>query len=220
MVRAKSKELSIALEQSKQSYNFTLEALVSMIDAREQNTGRHSVNVRELSLILGRELDLGERDMRILSQGALLHDIGKIAIPDSILLKEGPLTSEEWIVMRSHAEKGYEIVSRSPFLKESAEIVHSHQEKYDGTGYPRGLAGDDICMGARIFAVVDAYDAMRTDRPYRKAMRTSDAINELRTYSGTQFDPTVIEAALRCIDQMERVRALTTDIEASEVAAR
>jgi diguanylate cyclase (GGDEF)-like protein/putative nucleotidyltransferase with HDIG domain len=219
MVREKSKELSIALEQAKQSYNFTLEALVAMIDAREQNTGRHSVNVRELSLILGRELDLGERDMRILSQGALLHDIGKIAIPDSILLKEGPLTSDEWVVMRSHAEKGYEIVSRSPFLKESAEIVHSHQEKYDGTGYPRGLAGDDICMGARIFSVVDAYDAMRTDRPYRKAMRTSDAINELRTYSGTQFDPTVVEAALRCIDQMERVRALTTDIESIEVAA-
>ncbi|MDA1088207.1 MAG: diguanylate cyclase [Verrucomicrobia bacterium] len=212
MVREKSRELALALERTKESYNFTLEAMVAMLDAREQGTGRHSLNVRELSLILGREMELTPDELHDLSLGALLHDIGKIAIPDAILLKPGPLTAEEWTVMRTHARVGYELVSSSPFLAGAAEIVLSHQEHYDGSGYPRALAGEDIAMGARIFAVVDAYDAMRSDRPYRQAMTRENAVAELRRCSGTQFDPVVVAATLRCLPQLERIRSIGADV--------
>lgn len=208
MVRDKSRELALALERAKESYNFTLEAMVSMLDAREQATGRHSVNVRELSLILGREMGLDADELQDLSLGALLHDIGKIAIPDAILLKEGPLTDEEWVIMKTHPRVGHELVSSSPFLAGAAEIVLSHQEHFDGSGYPRGLTGEEVCMGARIFAVIDAYDAMRSDRPYRKAMRREDAVAEIRRCSGTQFDPVVVDAVLRSLPQLERIRSL------------
>lgn len=217
MVRDKSRELAVALERAKESYNFTLEAMVGMLDAREQATGRHSMNVRELSLVLGREMALEPDQLHDLSLGALLHDIGKIAIPDAILLKEGPLTDAEWEIMKTHPRVGYELVSSSPFLAGAAEIVLSHQEHFDGTGYPRALAGEDICLGARIFAVIDAYDAMRSDRPYRKAMRREDAVAELKKCSGSQFDPVVVEATLRCLQQLERIRALDAQVEGDSV---
>jgi putative nucleotidyltransferase with HDIG domain len=131
-----------------------------------------------------------------IARAAFLHDIGKMAIPDLILRKPGPLTPEEREIMRTHCEIGFNMVTRIPFLREAAEIVLSHQEFFDGTGYPRGLKGEQIPLGARIFAVADALDAMISDRPYRKALPISHAREEIQRCSGTQFDPTVVEVFL------------------------
>jgi putative nucleotidyltransferase with HDIG domain len=131
-----------------------------------------------------------------IARAAFLHDIGKMAIPDMILRKPGPLTPEERDIMRTHCEIGYNMVTRIPFLREAAEIVLSHQEYFDGTGYPRGLRGEQIPLGARIFAVADALDAMISDRPYRKALSISYAQEEIQRCSGTQFDPKVVDVFL------------------------
>ena len=204
-VREKSAALARAMEQFKMSYNFTLEALIAMLDAKAHETGIHSTRVRDLSMVLARHLNLSERDVEVIGRGALLHDIGKIAIPDSILHKAGPLTEEERRVMRTHPEIGYRILRSSPFLEESAEIVRSHHEWFDGTGYPRGLKGEAICLGARIFAIVDAYDAMRSGRVYNKSKSAGDTIQEIRKFSGRQFDPKMVEAFLTCQPQMDDV---------------
>ncbi|MBI1865988.1 MAG: HD-GYP domain-containing protein, partial [Nitrospirae bacterium] len=129
-----------------------------------------------------------------LGHGALLHDIGKIGVSDAILLKPGKLTPEEWVEMRKHPQIGFDILGGIEFLQPAAEIVLTHQERFDGTGYPRGLAGEKIPLGARIFSVVDTLDAMTSDRPYRKALAFERAFEEIRTYSGKQFDPEVVEA--------------------------
>jgi response regulator RpfG family c-di-GMP phosphodiesterase len=203
MVRQKSVDLLKAMDELKQVHEFTLQAMARMLDEREHATGQHSNRVRALSSVLGKAMSLPRKELDILSQGAQLHDIGKISVPDRILLKNGPLTEEEWKVMKTHPEVGYNILSSSPYLKDVAELVRSHQERYDGKGYPRGLKGDDICLGARIFAVIDAYDAMRSDRPYRKAMSPEQAAVEIRQGCGYQFDPAVVDAFLRHQDQME-----------------
>lgn len=205
MIRQKSAALLETMEALKQSYDFTLQAMVGLLDVREHNTGQHSNRVRTLSFTLGKMMSLSRHDLDILARGAQLHDIGKIAVPDRILLKEGPLTDDEWTVMKSHPEVGYNILSSSPYLREVAELVRSHQERYDGKGYPRGLKGEEICLGARIFAVIDSYDAMRSNRPYRKAMSPEKAAGEIRRGSGSQFDPAVVDAFLRHQDQMESV---------------
>ena len=207
MVRQKSAILLETMEHLKESHDFTLQALAGLLDVREHNTGKHSVRVRELSLVLGRILKLEERDRETLAYGALLHDIGKIAVPDHILLKPGPLTEAEWVLMKTHAEVGYKILSSNRYLKEVAELVYSHQERYDGKGYPRGLKGDQICLGARVFAVIDAYDAMRSTRPYRASMGPEAAIRELQAGSGSYFDPMVVNAFLKHQAEMESVGA-------------
>lgn len=203
MIRQKSAALLETMEELKNSYDFTLQAMVGLLDVREHNTGQHSNRVRTLALALGKMLSLPRRDLDTLARGAQLHDIGKIAVPDHILLKEGPLTEDEWKIMKTHPDVGYSILSSSPYLKDVSELVRSHQERYDGKGYPRGLKGDDICLGARIFAVIDSYDAMRSDRPYRRALTPAKAADEIRRGSGNQFDPAVVEAFLRHQDQME-----------------
>ena len=203
MIRQKSAALLETMEELKHSYDFTLQAMVGLLDVREHNTGQHSNRVRTLALTLGKMMSLPRRDLDTLARGAQLHDIGKIAVPDRILLKEGPLTEDEWTVMKTHPEVGYSILASSPYLKDVSELVRSHQERYDGKGYPRGLKGDDICLGARIFAVIDSYDAMRSDRPYRRAMTPAKAAEEIRSCSGSQFDPAVVDAFLRHQDQME-----------------
>ena len=205
MVRQKSAALLETMEALKQSNDFTLQAMARLLDAREQSTGQHSNRVRALSVALGRALGMSRKDLDTLAHGALLHDIGKIAVPDSVLLKPGPLNEAEWVIMKSHPEVGYNILAASPNLKEVAELVYSHQERYDGTGYPRGLKGDAICLAARLFAVVDAYDAMRSDRPYRKSMSRNAAGDELRRGSGTHFDPAVTDAFLRHQAEMETI---------------
>lgn len=203
MVQQKSAALLETMEELKLSLDFSLQALAGLLDVREHSTGQHSNRVRAVSLALGKVLGLPRNDIQAMAHGALLHDIGKIAVPDAILLKPGPLSDEEWKVMRLHPEVGYNILKTSPHLKDVAELVYSHQERYDGKGYPRNLKGDAICLGARVFSVVDAYDAMRSDRPYRRAMSSEKAAQELRDGVGTYFDPAVVDAFLRHQDEME-----------------
>ena len=148
-------------------------------------------------------MELPEGEIRQVEQGALLHDIGKIATPDAILLKPGPLSDEEWETMKKHPEIGYRILSTDPYMEKVAEIVHQHQESYDGSGYPQGLKGEEICLGARIFAVVDAYDAIRSERAYSGAQSADYAVKEIRRNSGVQFDPLVVDALVACLPEIE-----------------
>ena len=195
-VRERTFELNEALYDVEESYKITLEALVTALDAREHETQAHSQRVREYTLTLARDLGLKHDDLIQAGRGALLHDVGKIGVPDSILLKPGKLDESEWVEMRKHPQIGYNILQSIEFLSPAAEIVLCHQERWDGNGYPNRLAGLDIPLGARIFAVVDTLDAMTSDRPYRKAMSFDVALEEIRSCSGTQFDPRIVSAFL------------------------
>jgi putative nucleotidyltransferase with HDIG domain len=184
-----------ALKELRDELFFTLpEALVAALDEREHKTGLHSKRVACYTLLLAKRFTEDQETLRQIYWGALLHDIGKIGIPDSILLKQGALTQSEWVEMRTHTEKGYAILSRVPFLTEAAQIVLSHEERFNGTGYPRGLAGNEIPWGARLFAVIDTLDAITSDRPYRKESTFDKAKEEILRMSGTQFDPLAVEA--------------------------
>jgi diguanylate cyclase (GGDEF)-like protein/putative nucleotidyltransferase with HDIG domain len=205
MVRQKSAALMEALDDVKNANDFTLQALADLLDAREHATWQHSNRVRALALALGRAMGVSRQELDSLAHGALLHDIGKIAVPDRVLLKAAPLDEEEWKLMREHPLVGYNILRASAYLKDVAELVYAHQERYDGSGYPRGLKGDAICLGARVFAVIDAYDAMRSDRPYRRSMKPATAIEELRRGRGTHFDPAVVDVFVRHLDELEAI---------------
>jgi len=174
----------------------TLLGLVSALDLREHSTRLHSQRVREYTEMLAVKFGVEGIILREIGFGALLHDVGKIAVPDRILLKPGKLTAEEWCEMRKHPEAGYKIVKRIGFLKEAAEIVYSHHEQYDGGGYPRGLKGEMIPLGARMFMVADVYDALTSERPYRSPMTHSEALTVIMGQSGSHFDPTVVELFL------------------------
>ncbi len=174
-------------------YSSTLEAMILALDLREQETGYHSYRVTEYALKIAKKLNLDDNDLAILAKGALLHDIGKIGVPDHILLKPGALTDDEWKIMKMHPENGYKLLQRIDFLEDSAQIVLSHHERADGTGYPRQLKREDIPFGARIFSVVDALDAMTSERTYRKAMPFEKASEIIVENSGTQFDPEIVE---------------------------
>jgi len=190
-IRRMSDELS-------DSYDGTLEALVNALDARDQETKGHSLRVSKYMMDIAREIGVveGSREWLDMQRGSLLHDVGKIGVSDSILLKPGKLTDDEWKLMRLHPEIGFKMLHQVKFLEGPAEIILAHHERWDGKGYPRGLAQDEIPLGARIFPVVDTFDAMTSDRPYRQALSTQDAMNEILKYSGTQFDPRVVEAFL------------------------
>lgn len=211
MVQQKTAELTQTLQSVNRSYEFTIEAMIRLLDAREQDSGRHSVRVRDLAMILGRKVGLTEDELQMLNYAALLHDIGKIGVPDAVLRKQGPLDSEERVIIEKHVDIGYQILKSASWFQGVAEIVHSHHECYDGTGYPRGLRGKDICIGARVFSVVDAYDAMRSPRVYRDALPRDVTVAELRGKSGTQFDPDVITAFLGCRQEMEHVLTASLD---------
>jgi putative nucleotidyltransferase with HDIG domain len=172
------------------------EALAEALDIREHETGAHSKRVACHTLVLARHFTRDAGRLRQIYWGALLHDIGKIGMPDAILLKPAALNEDEWREMRTHPEKGYRIVSQIPDMKEAAEIVYSHEERFDGTGYPRGLRGEQICIGARLFAVIDTLDAITSDRPYRKASTFEQARDEIVRMSGAQFDPAAVKAFL------------------------
>ncbi len=171
----------------------TLLGLVSALDLREHNTRLHSQRVREYTELIANRIGVDEKTKREIGFGALLHDVGKIAVPDQILLKPDKLTEEEWGEMRKHPDAGYRIVKRIGFLKEAAEIVFAHHEQFDGSGYPLGLKGESIPLGARMFMVVDAYDALTSERPYRSPMTYEEAAAEIKRQSGSHFDPVVVD---------------------------
>ncbi len=190
----KTAQLNKALTEIEVTYNTTLEALLTALDYRDNATEGHSQRVVRYSNEIGMALGLSNDELRTLAQGTLLHDIGKIGVPDSILRKQSELTAEEWVEMRKHVEYGFSMLKDIPFLKGASFLVLHHQEKYDGTGYPQGLRREQIVMNARIFAVADTYDSMTTDRPYRKALSDGDARDEILRCRSSQFDPVVVDS--------------------------
>ncbi len=195
-LRSLNESLNQMLEALYQNYRATLRALAGALEARDVETAGHSDRVVAYSLRLGRELGLAHKELIALEQGALLHDIGKIGVRDSILLKCGALTEAEWGEMREHINYGLRIIGGIDFLSGAAPVVGEHHEKYDGTGYPSGLRGESIHINARIFAVADAFDAITSDRPYRKAAPYTHARAEIVANAARHFDPAVVNAFL------------------------
>src|SRR5437016_3784134 len=196
-VNERTVELRRMLDQLHDASEITLEALVAALDAREHETQAHSKRVSEYTLYLAREMGVDATQLDVIRRGAMLHDIGKIGISDSILLKPGKLTDDEWIDMQKHPQIGYWILDGIEALKPASDVVLSHHERYDGCGYPRRLQGHDIPLGARIFSVTDCLDVMTSDRPYRKALTYEEARREIAYYSGSQFDPDVVRYFLQ-----------------------
>lgn len=190
----RASELDKALDEIESSYRITLQALVQALETRDFETHGHSERVVTFSLRLGHELGLDKVQLRDLELGALLHDIGKIGVPDAILRKPAKLNDDEWAKMKLHPVHGQNILRNIGFLDGAARVVGQHHERWDGAGYPFGIRGEDIDIGARIFAVVDAFDAMVSDRVYRKGRPYEAAIGELERCAGSQFDPLVVEA--------------------------
>jgi hypothetical protein len=188
--------LQQAKSELEAAYSATLEGWVRALELRDKETEGHTQRVAELTVKLWRAMKLPEESIAHIRRGALLHDIGKMGIPDHILLKPGVLSSEEWGLMRQHPTFAYEWMRPVAFLTPAQAIPHCHHERYDGSGYPRGLRGEQIPLEARLFAVVDVYDAMRRDRPYRQALSDEQIFAYIREQSGKHFDPFVAEAFL------------------------
>src|SRR5437763_5116752 len=197
LVTERTQRLRQAVKELEESYDITLEALGDALDLKDRETEGHSKRVTAFTIAIAKKMGLPSDQIRVIARGAFLHDIGKMAIPDAILKKPGKLDEQEFEVMREHPYCGYQIVKRIPFLSEAAEIVYSHQEKFDGTGYPRGLKGDQIPLGARIFSIADTLDAMTSDRPYRARLPFTVARDEIQRWSGRQFDPQVVATFLQ-----------------------
>ncbi len=180
-----------------------LQSLVTALNVHDENTGRHSQRVADLAVELAREMTFSNRSSELteLRQGALMHDVGKLGVSAEILQKTGPLTEDEWKEMRLHPEYGYEIVKHIPSLANAAQMIRASHERWDGAGYPQGIARDEIPIGARIFSLADAWDAMTSDRPYRSALPHSEALREVRINAGTQFDPEVAQAFERLAER-------------------
>jgi putative nucleotidyltransferase with HDIG domain len=196
LVTARTEQVRQALASLERSYDITLEALGNALDLKDAETEGHSKRVTAFTIAIARAMGISGDQIRVIARGAFLHDIGKMAIPDAILRKPGALDPEEVAIMREHAYRGYQILRRIPFLTEASEIVYAHQEKFDGTGYPRGLKGEQIPLGARIFSVADTLDAMTSNRPYRAAQPLSAARTEIDKWAGRQFDPQVVKVFL------------------------
>jgi response regulator RpfG family c-di-GMP phosphodiesterase len=192
----KNREVERLYAELEESYESTLEAMITALDFRDNETHGHSRRVVEYAVLVAEAMGVGEPALSWIRRGAILHDVGKIGVSDAILRKPGKLDAAEWIEMKRHPEMGYKMLKHIRFLKPALEIVHCHQERWDGSGYPHGLKGEEIPLGARIFAAVDTFDAMTSDRPYRAALSIKDARDEIRRFSGIQFDPRVAEAFL------------------------
>ncbi|MBI4639013.1 MAG: response regulator [Candidatus Rokubacteria bacterium] len=206
-VEEATRDLATAYRQLRETYRTTLEALGSALDTRDVGTEAHSRRVHGYSLATAREHGVPEDDLTDLAHGVLLHDIGKIGIPDAILLKPGPLTADEWQIMRRHPEIGKRLIEKIPFLRGAVPIVYHHHERWDGNGYPLGLRGEEIPLGPRIFSVVDAFDAMTFDRPYSKAIPFEAARAEIKRCASAHFDPDVVESFLRVPESLlEEIR--------------
>ena len=191
-------EMSATIGQQRddleESYKATIEAIATALDLRDHETNNHARRVTFLAMAIARRLNMSDSDLANFEKGALLHDVGKIGVPDGYLRKPGPLTAAEWAEMKRHPEYGYRVLARIPFLADALPVILHHHERYDGRGYPGGLAGKDIPLAARIFAAADTYDAITSDRPYRAGSPTSAAVAEITACSGTQFDPAVVRA--------------------------
>jgi HD-GYP domain-containing protein (c-di-GMP phosphodiesterase class II) len=194
-VRAYASELEM-------TYDTTLKALSAALDAKDAVTEGHSERVAHLTKAIAREMNVPEEKLVDVERGALLHDVGKIGVPDAVLRKPRTLSRREWQAMQRHPLLAGILVSKIGFLEGALPILLYHHERFDGGGYPFGLSGDRIPLEARIFAVVDTYDAMTSDRPYRKAVGRAEAIKEIVSNSGSQFDPAVVEAFLRIVAQL------------------
>ncbi|HXQ36229.1 MAG TPA: HD-GYP domain-containing protein, partial [Anaerolineales bacterium] len=182
-----------------QAYDATIEGWSHALDLRDKETEGHTQRVTELTMELARKFGFSEEQLINIRWGALLHDIGKMGVPDSILLKPDKLTEGEWEIMRRHPTFAFEMLSPIAYLKSSLDIPYCHHEKWDGSGYPRGLKGEVIPLAARLFAVVDVWDALRSDRPYRKGWTVEETIEHIRSQTGTHFDPKVVELFLEIV---------------------
>jgi len=187
---------TLYIQEVEQNYESLWQVMFAALDLRDGTTGGHSSRVADLAVHLGQRMSMSDDEVHHLRWAALLHDVGKLGVPDEILTKPGPLSVTEWEQMRRHPAYGLSIVGGDGFLRQVAEIVYCHHEHYDGKGYPRGLAGEEIPLVARVFAVADAYDAMTSDRPYRLALSHAQAIEEIERNAGSQFDPRVVAAML------------------------
>jgi HD-GYP domain-containing protein (c-di-GMP phosphodiesterase class II) len=211
------RDLEQERSRATQAYHAVLRSLAEALEARDGYTGEHSDDVRKLTSAVAARLALDPRTAGEVEAVALLHDIGKIGVPDQILHKPGPLTPEEWEEMRKHPEFGYQMLAKMPYLHEASLIVLQHQERWDGKGYPGKLTGEAIVIGARIFAIVDTLDAITSDRPYRKGRSLQVAKDEIKRCSGTQFDPELVEAFQRIPDsEWTGIRDQVKQMEADE----
>ncbi len=218
MVDQRTGQLRVAHQRTEQAHDETLEGLSAALDLRHNETAGHSRRVTHYCLEIAKALGCSSEQIKTITRAACLHDIGKIGIPDAILLKPGKLTEEERVIMDTHVRIGYELVSSIAFLADSAEIVLTHHERYDGTGYPQGLRGDEIPLPARIFAVADSLDAMTSDRPYRSALLYSAAREEIIRESGRQFDPKVVMGFLAIPEEV--LEAIRLDVANPHARAR
>jgi putative nucleotidyltransferase with HDIG domain len=208
IVSARTGRLRATMQDLERSYDITLEAMGDALDLRDAETEGHSRRVTGYAIALAREVGLNAEELKVIARGAFLHDIGKIATPDEVLLKPGKLNDREMEIMREHCERGYEMIRKIPFLHEASEIVYAHQESFDGSGYPRGLRGDEIPLGARIFAIADTLDAITSDRPYRRGRTFEEAQREIERCSGKQFDPEIVKIFSRMpLDRWADLRA-------------
>ena len=193
------KGLQLSNIELSMAYDATIEGWSRALDLRDKETEGHTQRVAEMSQRLARAMRINEAELVNMRRGALLHDIGKMGVPDAILLKAGQLTDEEWVIMRQHPQFAYDMLSPIAYLKPALDIPYCHHEKWDGSGYPRGLKGEGIPLAARIFAVVDVYDALTSDRPYREAWSKEKTLEYIREQSDTYFDPQVIEAFMEML---------------------
>ncbi|MBI2940357.1 MAG: HD-GYP domain-containing protein [Chloroflexi bacterium] len=198
-------DLATSHRRLQATYLATLHALANAVENRDEETAGHSQRVTRYSLALARALGVPETGIRQVEYGALLHDVGKIGIPDAILRKPGRLTHEEWVQMRRHPDIGHRMLQEIEFLQDALPIVRQHHERFDGKGYPQGLGGKEIALGARIFAVADALDAITSDRPYRQAAPFERAREEILRQRGRQFDPDVVEAFLGVFERLPAI---------------
>jgi len=203
-VKERTENLQKLYNDLRKTYIDTIKAFADALDAKDHYTMSHSESVTKIAVLIAEQIGLSEQEVEDIRESAQLHDLGKIGIDDAILRKEGKLTPEEWEQIKSHSSKGAQILEHLGFLKNITQIIREHHEHFDGGGYPEGLKGTGIKLGARIITLADAYDAMTSERPYRKVPLTKEAaLEEIKKNSGTQFDPMIIEAFLKIVDKIE-----------------
>lgn len=218
LVKARTDQLQATMANLERSYDITLEALGDALDLKDAETEGHSRRVTAFTIAIAKAMGLPQEQIPMIARGAFLHDIGKMAIPDAILRKPGKLTPDEITTMQEHCYKGYQIVKKIPFLADACEIIYSHQERYDGTGYPRRLKGKEIPLGARIFSIADTLDAIMSDRPYRPRQTFQAAREEIKKWSGRQFDPEVVKVFLEMPEELWEDLRKDIDAQISRIA--